>query len=181
MRRYSDRLSCHVESTLLRVGFCRTAAMNGRVHHCPRCDATVPLYNSCTDRHCPQCGGARRADWLDKTAKLLCPATPYFHVVFTLPDRLSSLVLGNRRPLYGLLFRCLARALTQSLQDEGGRQAAATMVLHTWNQRLEHHPHVHALVPGGGPSRDGTRWVPCRAHVERAASHPGCFWPTTSD
>lgn len=162
VQRYHDHLSCHVESTLLRIGFCRTAAMHGRVHHCPRCDATVPLYNSCTDRHCPQCGGARRADWLDKTAGLLRPETPYFHVVFTLPDRLSSLVLGNRTLLYRLLFRCAARALEQSLQDECGRQAAATMVLHTWNQRLEHHPHVHALVPGCGPSLDGTQWVPCR-------------------
>ena len=162
VERYHDRLSCHVESTLLRIGFCRTAAMNGRMYHCPSCDSKVPLYNSCTDRHCPQCMGARRADWVGKTAQLLRGGTEYFQVVFTLPDKLSSLVLGNRRPLYRLLFRSAARALQRSIRDECGMQAASTMVLHTWNQRLEPHPHVHALVPGSGPSLDGAQWVPCR-------------------
>jgi len=136
--------------------------MKGRVYRCPSCDSKVPLYNSCADRHCPRCGGARREDWVDKTAQLPRPGTAYFQVVFTIPDRLSSLVLGNRRPLYRLLFRSAASALRRSIHEESGRQAAATMVLHTWNQRLEHHPHVHALVPGSGPSLDGARWVPCR-------------------
>jgi hypothetical protein len=162
VERYYDHLSCHVESTLLRIGFCRTAPMNGRVYRCPNCDSKAILYNSCTDRHCPQCMGARRADWVDKTAQLLRGGTEYFQVVFTLPDKLSSLVLGNRRPLYRLLFRSAASALQRSIRDECGMQAASTMVLHTWNQRLEHHPHVHALVPGSGPSLDGARWVPCR-------------------
>jgi len=106
--------------------------------------------------------GARRADWVDKTAQLLREGTEYFQVVFTLPDKLSSLVLGNRRPLYRLLFRSAARALQRSLGDECGMQAALAMMLHTWNQRLGHHPHVHVLVPGSGPSLDGTQWVPCR-------------------
>jgi hypothetical protein len=122
----------------------------------------VPVYNSCTDRHCPQCRGASRADWVDKTAQLLRDDTPYFQVVFTIPDKLSSLVLGNRRPLYKLLFRSAASALQRSIGEECGMQAASSMVLHTWNQRLGHHAHVHALVPGSGPSLDGTRWVPCR-------------------
>lgn len=107
--------------------------------------------------------GARRADWVEKTAQLLRPGTAYFQVVFTIPDKLSSLVLGNRRPLYRLLFRSAARALQRSIRDECGMQAAATMVLHTWNQRLGHHPHLHALVSGSGPSLDGARWVPCRS------------------
>ena len=123
----------------------------------------MPVYNSCTDRHCPQCRGARRADWVDHTAQLLRAGTEYFQVVFTIPDKLSSLVLGNRRALYRLLFRSAASALQRSIGDECGMQAASTMVLHTWNQRLGHHPHVHALVPGSGPSLDGTRWVPCRS------------------
>lgn len=106
--------------------------------------------------------GARRADWVDKTAQLLREGTEYFQVVFTIPDKLSSLVLGNRRPLYRLLFHSAARALQESIHDECGMQAASTMVLHTWNQRLGHHPHIHALVPGSGPSLDGTQWVPCR-------------------
>ncbi|MDA1056086.1 MAG: transposase, partial [Planctomycetota bacterium] len=112
--------------------------------------------------HCPQCRGASRADWVDKTAPLLRAGTKYFQVVFTIPDKLSSLVLGNRRALYKLLFRSAASALQRSIAEECGMQAALTMVLHTWNQRLGHHPHVHALVPGSGPSLDGTRWVPCR-------------------
>ena len=106
--------------------------------------------------------GARRADWVDKTAKLLHPAVTYFQVVFTIPDKLSSLVLGNRRPLYKLLFHAAWGALRERVPLECGLDAAATMVLHTWNQRLEHHPHVHALVPGSGPSLDGRRWVDCR-------------------
>ena len=83
-------------------------------------------------------------------------------MVFTIPDKLSSLVLGNQGPLYRLLFRSAASALQRSIRDECGMPAAATMVLHTGNQRLGHHPHLHALVPGSGPSLDGTRWVPCR-------------------
>jgi hypothetical protein len=106
--------------------------------------------------------GARRADWVDNTAQLLRRGTEHFQVVFTIPDKLSSLVLGNRRALYQLLFRSAATALQRSLGDECGMQAASTMVLHTWNQRLGHHAHIHALVPGSGPSLDGTRWVPCR-------------------
>ncbi len=106
--------------------------------------------------------GARRADWVNQTAQLLRADTAYFQVVFTIPDKLSSLVLGNRRPLYKLLFRSASSALQRSIRDECGMQAAATMVLHTWNQRLGHHPHVHALVPGSGPSLDGRQWVPCR-------------------
>jgi len=106
--------------------------------------------------------GARRADWVDNTAQLLRGGTEYFQLVFTLPDKLSSLVLGNRRQLYRLLFRSAAQALQRVIREECGMQAAATMVLHTWNQRLGHHPHIHALVPGSGPSLDGTHWVPCR-------------------
>lgn len=160
--RYQGRLATHVQSTLLRLGFCRTAPMRGRKYRCSVCDCTTNLYNSCMDRHCPQCMGARRADWVHKTAKLLHPVVTYFQVVFTIPDKLSSLVLGNRRPLYKLLFHASWRALRERVRTECGIVAAATMVLHTWNQRLEHHPHVHALVPGSGPSLDGQNWVSCR-------------------
>ena len=106
--------------------------------------------------------GARRADWVNKTSRLIRRDIPYFQVIFTIPDKLSSLVLGNRKPLYRQLFHSAASALRRSLRDECGRQSAAVMMLHTWNQRLEHHPHVHALVPGAGPSLDGESWCPCR-------------------
>jgi hypothetical protein len=106
--------------------------------------------------------GARRADWVNKTSELLRPGMEYFQVVFTIPQALSSLVLGNRKELYRLLFRSAAESLHRSIAEQCGMQSASTMVLHTWNQRLGHHPHVHALVPGSGPSLCGTRWIPCR-------------------
>jgi hypothetical protein len=105
--------------------------------------------------------GAKRSEWVEKTAELLHPSVTYFQAVFTIPDRLSSLVLGNRRALYRLLFHASWDALRESIIVERGMEPAAKMVLHTWNQRLEHHPHVHALVPGCGPSLDGQRWVEC--------------------
>ena len=94
--------------------------------------------------------GAKRANWLDKTEELLLPKVNYFQVVFTLPDLLSSLMLGNRRAIYALLMRAAWQALKVVLQQEQGIEPAAVMVLHTWNQELDHHSHVHALVPGGG-------------------------------
>jgi hypothetical protein len=89
------------------------------------------VYNSCVDRHCPQCGGARRANWLEKTQQLLLPTVNYFQVIFTLPGQLSSLILGNRRALYDLLFHSAWRALDETLRDTGQFQPAAHLVLHT--------------------------------------------------
>ena len=151
-----------MSSTLTRIGFCRTAPLGGRTYECRQCHAKVSIYNSCTDRHCPQCSGARRGDWLDKAATLLLPRVIYFQVVFTLPDKLSSLILGNRRVLYRALMQAAAQSLRKRVETERGMQSAALLVLHTWNQRLEHHPHVHALVPGCGPSLDGQRWIDCQ-------------------
>lgn len=162
IRRYGKTIAPHVESTLLRIGLCRTAPLGGRVYECDTCGERTQLYNSCTDRHCPQCMGARRADWTERTSRLLDKSATYFQVVFTLPEKLSSLVLGNRRELYKLLFQASWDALAESITQERGLKPAASMVLHTWNQRLGHHPHVHAIVPGSGPSLDGQRWLPCR-------------------
>ena len=151
-----------MSSTLARIGFCRTAALGGRTYQCQQCYWKVSIYNSCTDRHCPQCSGARRGDWLDKAAELLIPGVTYFQVVFTLPDKLSSLILGNRRVLYRALMQAAAQSLRKRVETERGMQSSALLVLHTWNQRLDHHPHVHALVPGSGPSLDGQRWIDCK-------------------
>ena len=109
--------------------------------------------------------------------QLLLPRIDYFQVVFTLPEELSALMLGNRRVTYGLLFRAAWEALGEVLREELDCEPAALMVLHTWNQRLEHHPHLHALVPGGGPSRDGRRWVGADTAIIMAASDP--TWSTT--
>ena len=160
--KYRPILSRQVESTLARLGFCRTAPMGGRTYACRQCQTTISLYNSCTDRHCPQCSGARRADWLDKAAGLLLPGVTYFQVVFTLPDKLSPLILGNRRQLYRTLMHAAWESLKQCIESKLGIRASAMMVLHTWNQRLGHHPHVHLLVPGSGPSLDGQRWIECQ-------------------
>jgi len=119
---------------------CRTATLKGRLYECPKCHSEINVYNSCVDRHCPQCSGARRANWLEKTEQLVLPQVNYFQVVFTLPAQLSGLILGNRQALYDLLFHTAWRALDEKLRATGQFQPAAQLVLHTWNQRLGHHP-----------------------------------------
>ena len=169
--KHRPHIAAQVRSTLARIGFCRTAPLGGRTYQCQSCKSEIPVYNSCTDRHCPQCSGARRGDWLDKAAELLIPGVTYFQVVFTLPDRLSPLILGNRRELYRALLQTAAQSLRKRVETERGMQSASLLVLHTWNQRLEHHPHVHALVPGSGPSLDGQRWIECQ-QTRGTRSHP---------
>jgi putative transposase/transposase-like zinc-binding protein len=157
-----------VQSTLAKLSLCRTAALGGHRFRCGSCDSECAVYNSCGDRHCPQCSGAKRADWLTSTAELLLPGIKYFQVVFTIPDRLSSLGLGNRPEIYDLLFHSAWQSLRDVIAEEQGFEAAAAMVLHTWNQKLEPHAHVHALVPGGGPALQGERrWLTSRRRQVR--------------
>ena len=125
------RVSQQVKSVLAKILLCRTPALRGHVYECPECHGRCKVYNSCTDRHCPLCCGARRATWLEKTCTLLLPGVSYFQVVFTLPDKLAPLILGNRKPLYDLLFRSAWRSLEATLRTEGQFQPAAVMVLHT--------------------------------------------------
>lgn len=162
MQRYGQQAAPQVQSTLAKLALCRTAALGGRRYRCGDCEQECVVYNSCGDRHCVQCAGAKRADWLDSTKKLLLEGVHYFQVVFTLPSELSSLALGNRRPIYDLLFTAAWSALKQTIEQEQGYDPAALMVLHTWNQHLEAHGHVHAVVPGGGPALDGSGWVNSR-------------------
>ncbi len=147
-----------VQSTLAKLALCRTAALGGRRYRCEPCGKECVVYNSCGDRHCPTCGGAKRANWLDSTSQLVLDGVPYFQVVFTIPTELSRLALGNRRAIFNLLFRSAWSALKQMIESEQGFDPAAAMVLHTWNQKLEAHVHVHAVVPGGGPSLNGEGW-----------------------
>jgi hypothetical protein len=162
IKRHPKQAAPQVQSTLAKLELCWTAALGGRWLYCQSCDLQAVVYNSCGDRHCPQCRGGKRADWVERMTTLLLPGVDYFQVVFTLPQELSSLALGNRRTLYNLLFRSASQALKEILAEQFGLEAASLVVLHTWNQRLEHHPHVHLLVPGGGPSLDGKRWVKTR-------------------
>jgi hypothetical protein len=142
---------------------CRTAALGGHIEQCEDCGATRIAYNSCRNRHCPKCQGLARAQWLaDRQAELL--VAPYFHVVFTLPAPAGEIAFQNKAVVYAILFRAAAETLATIAADPRhlGAQLGVTMVLHTWGQTLQHHPHVHCVVPGGGPSLDGTRWITCR-------------------
>src|ERR1022692_107978 len=127
---------------------------------CSRCGHRAISYNSCRNRHCPQCQSNARDRWLHaRRSELL--ATPYTHVVFTLPHELAPLALQNKEVMYGLLFRCSAETLLEVASDPQhlGAEIGFFSVLHTWNQKLQHHPHVHCVVAAGGLSSDHTRWV----------------------
>jgi len=148
---------------------CRTAALGGHVERCENCAHTRIAYNSCRNRHCPKCQWSAAAEWLAARQAELLPV-PYYHVVFTLPAALGAIAYQNKARVYGLLFTAAAEVLTTIAADPKhlGAQISLTAVLHTWGQNLDHHPHVHCIVPGGGVSLDGKRWTPCR---------PGFFLP----
>ena len=146
---------------------CRTAALGGHVARCENdiCGHTVIAYNSCRNRHCPKCQAAASRDWLeDRRAELL--PVPYFHVVFTLPAEIADIAFHNKRVVYGLLFKASAQAMLTIAADPKhlGAKIAITSVLHTWGSAMTHHPHVHMIVPGGGISLDGQKWISCRAN-----------------
>jgi hypothetical protein len=139
---------------------CRTAALGGHVEACDDCGVARVAYNSCRNRHCPKCQGVARAQWLTaRQAELL--AVPYFHVVFTLPAPIAAIAFQNKAVVYAILFAASAEAMTTLAANPRrlGAQIGVVAVLHTWGQTLTHHPHVHCVVPGGGLSPDGTRWV----------------------
>jgi hypothetical protein len=143
---------------------CRTASLGGHVEECDRCRHRVISYNSCRNRHCPKCQGAAREKWLaDRTAELL--PVPYFHVVFTLPHVLAPLALQNKRVVYGILFRAASQTLLEVAAEPKrlGAEIGFLAVLHTWGQNLQHHPHLHCVVPGGGLSLDHSKWIPSRS------------------
>src|SRR5882724_11872138 len=142
---------------------CRTATLGGHVEHCTECGLVRIAYNSCRNRHCPKCQGAVRAAWLAERQGELLPA-PYFHVVFTLPGAAAEIAFQNKATVYAILFKAAAETLSTIAADRRhlGAEIGFVAVLHTWGQNLQHHPHVHCLVPGGGLAADGTRWVSCR-------------------
>ena len=148
---------------------CRTPALGGHAEQCGDCGLVRHAYNSCRNRHCPKCQGLARAEWLEARQAELLPV-PYYHVVFTLPPLAAEIAFQNKRVVYAILFRAAADALRDIAADPRhlGAEIGAVAVLHTWGQTLQHHPHLHCIVPGGGLSPDRTRWVPCR---------PGFFLP----
>ena len=144
---------------------CRTAALGGHVGRCEnqKCAHTVIAYNSCRNRNCPKCQGAAAREWLAEREADLLPV-PYYHVVFTLPAPISNIAYQSKAAIYDILFKASAETLITIAADPKhlGARIGLTSVLHTWGSALTHHPHVHIVVPGGGISLDGKRWVSCR-------------------
>jgi hypothetical protein len=141
---------------------CRTAVLGGHVARCENgaCGFTSIAYCSCRNRHCPKCQGSQAREWLEaRKAELL--NAPYFHVVFTLPPKIAAIAFHNKAVIYDLLFKASAETLTTIAADPKrlGVKIGFTSVLHTWGSAMTHHPHVHMIVPGGGISIDGTRWI----------------------
>ena len=151
------------------VEVCRTATLGGHVEACNACGHTRISYNSCRNRHCPKCQALARAEWLEARKADLLPV-PYFHVVFTLPEPVAAIAFQNKPVVYGILFQAAAATLKTIAADPRhlGAEIGFIAVLHTWGQTLQHHPHLHGVVPGGGLAPDGDRWVACR---------PGFFLP----
>lgn len=146
------------------IEVCRTAALGGHIEQCNHCGYRRPVYNSCRNRHCPKCQSLARAQWLEQRRAELLPVG-YFHNVFTLPHELNDLAAANPRQIYGLLFRAVAA----TLQDFGadpqyrlGGQLGFTAVLHTWDQKLLYHVHLHCIIAGGALAFDGSRWMAAR-------------------
>jgi hypothetical protein len=148
---------------------CRTAALGGHVTRCEACAHAEIAYNSCRNRHCPKCQGAAARDWMAEREAELLPV-PYFHVVFTLPATLADIAYQNKAVIYDALFKASSETLLTIAADPKhlGARIGVTAVLHTWGSAMTHHPHVHMIVPGGGLSADGSKWV---------ASKPGFFVP----
>ena len=160
LERYAKGLTPEQRRALKDLAGCRTAALGGHVLGCPECGHQQIAYNSCGNRHCPTCQATASARWLEARAADLLPV-PYFHLVFTLPDVLDPIALANPRVVYDLLLRCAAETVLEVAADPKllGAQTGVLAVLHTWGQNLQFHPHVHCIVPGGGLSAEGTRWV----------------------
>jgi Putative transposase/Transposase zinc-binding domain len=165
LKRYGPGLTPEQLRALDDLISCRTAVLGGHVLGCPECGHQQMAYNSCGNRHCPTCQATAAARWLEARAAELLPV-PYFHLVFTLPDVLDPIALANPRVVYDLLVRSAAETVLQVAADPKllGAQTGVLAVLHTWGQNLQFHPHVHCVVPGGGLSPDGTRWVASARH-----------------
>jgi hypothetical protein len=142
---------------------CRSAVLGGHVLRCPDCERVDIAYNSCRNRHCPKCQASAALRWLEARCADLLPVE-YYHVVFTLPAPIADIAYTNKRVVYALLFEIAAETLLTIAADARhlGAAIGATLVLHTWGSALTHHPHVHGIVPGGGLSADGQRWIACR-------------------
>jgi len=164
-----DHLTGEQQRILRAIASCRTAALGGHVESCDRCHYQRIAYNSCRNRHCPKCQASACARWMEDRAAELLPVE-YFHVVFTLPNTFNALALANKRVVYGVLFDAVAQTLLEVAANPKrlGAKIGFIGILHTWGQNLCLHPHIHCVVPGGGLSPDGSKWINCK---------PGFFLP----
>lgn len=160
---YTGHLSLHQLKVMSAIATCRTAALGGHVEACDDCGHWRIAYNSCRNRHCPKCQAAAARTWLAEREADLLPVG-YFHVVFTLPAEIAEIAFQNKATLYDLLFRTAAQTMMTIAADQKhlGARIGMTAVLHTWGSAMTHHPHVHMIVPGGGISPDGQRWISSR-------------------
>jgi hypothetical protein len=160
---HAGHLSLHQLKIMSAIEHCRTAALGGHVEACTDCGHWRIAYNSCRNRHCPRCQGAAARSWLEAREADLLPVG-YFHVVFTLPAEVAAIAFHNKALVYDLLFKAAADTMLTIAADPKhlGARIGITAVLHTWGSALTHHPHIHMIVPGGGISCDGTRWVSAR-------------------
>jgi hypothetical protein len=160
---HAGHLSLHQLKVMSAIEHCRTAALGGHVEACEDCGHWRIAYNSCRNRHCPKCQGAAARTWLAEREADLLPVG-YFHVVFTLPAEVADIALHNKAAVYDLLFHAAAETMLTIAADPRhlGARIGITAVLHTWGSALTHHPHVHMIVPGGGITLDGERWISSR-------------------
>jgi hypothetical protein len=163
LKRWGDRLSPHQRKAFRDIGACRTAALGARREQCDHCFQQSLVFHSCRNRACPKCQARSRDRWLARTARELLPV-PYSHVTFTLPHQLCQLAIRNPRVMYNILFQAASEALLTLGADSRhiGAHLGFLAVLHTWDQQLRPHPHLHCLVPAGGIAPDHSRWVRTR-------------------
>ena len=156
----SNKLPLNIHKTLAAIKFCRTSALGGHIYECDTCGHIKISYNSCRNRHCPKCQTFAKEKWLYERSKSLLP-THYFHIVFTVPEQLNSLILFNQKELYSIFFASVSETLIELAKDKKYLNAdiGFTSILHTWGQNLMNHPHIHCIVPGGGLSLDKSKWI----------------------
>ena len=162
-RAHAGHLSLGQLKVMSAIEACRTAELGGHVARCDDCERLAVSYNSCRNRHCPKCQGAAARAWLTERQADLLPVA-YFHVVFTLPAPIAAVAFQNKAVVYGLLFKAAAETLATIGGDPKhlGARLGLIAVLHTWGSAMIHHPHVRCIVPGGGLSANGRRWIACR-------------------
>jgi Putative transposase/Transposase zinc-binding domain len=164
-QKHGASMSTAQRRVMTAIEVCRTAALGGQIEQCDQCGHQRICYRSCRNRHCPKCQSLARVEWIQRRQAELLDCE-YFHVVFTVPEEIAAIAYQNKEVVYGILFRATAETLRIIAADPEhlGAEIGFFAVLHSWGSNLSHHPHLHCVVPGGGISPDGTRWISCKPH-----------------